>query len=90
MGKRYTTELHDHCGTTPEQSIKATAILGRLCILVGAEGFGTMNTEGDEPMVMVEYWEGELRVLVWSDINQEDPTHIISLEGAKHEARKEE
>ena len=90
MGKHYTTELYDHCDTTPKQSIKATATLGELCVLVGAEGYRTMNTEGDEPMIMVEYYGGELRVLVWSDINQEDPTHIISLEGAKLEARKEE
>ena len=90
MGKHYTTELHDHCDTTPKQSIKAKAVLGELCALLGAEGYGTKNTIGDEPMVMMEFWEGELRVLVWTDINQEDPTHIISLEGAKLEARKEE
>jgi len=28
-------------------------------------------------------------LLVWADINQEDPTHIISLEGARETNRDE-
>ena len=35
---------------------------------------------------MIEAWDGELRVIVWGDINQEDLTHIISLEGARRKA----
>lgn len=30
------------------------------------------------------------RVLVWADINDEDPTHIVSLEGAMESRRKED
>lgn len=39
--------------------------------------------------VIIERWEGDLRLVVWGDINKEDPTHIISLEGAKESLRKD-
>ncbi len=33
--------------------------------------------------VCIEIYDGQLRVIVWSDIDQEDPTHSINLEGAR-------
>ncbi|GGB52987.1 hypothetical protein GCM10011607_11860 [Shewanella inventionis] len=39
--------------------------------------------------VYLEKYEGELRVLVYADINQEEPTHVISLEGAHVTKRNE-
>jgi len=52
------------------------------------EGYGDASTEdGEGCPVMIERWNGELRVVVWSDINKEDPTHIISLEGARESLR---
>jgi len=45
--------------------------------------------KGDRSIVGFEVWEGELRCLVWADINQEDPTHLINLDGAKVTNRKE-
>ena len=38
--------------------------------------------------VVLEYYEGKLRVLVFADINDPDPTHAIDLEGAREAARK--
>jgi hypothetical protein len=35
-------------------------------------------------VVSLEIWEGEPRLLVWNDINREDP-QVISLKGATHE-----
>ena len=37
--------------------------------------------------VYIEIWDGNARVLVYSNINEEEPTHIISLAGAKIENR---
>ncbi len=37
--------------------------------------------------IYLELYEGELRLIVWSDINQQEPTHVISLEGAKESLR---
>jgi hypothetical protein len=53
------------------------------------EGYSDASSpDGEGCPVMLEVWEGELRVVVWSDINKEDPTHIISLQGAREELRK--
>jgi len=38
---------------------------------------------GTPSLITMEIWEGRLRLLVWADKNEEDPTHIIDLEGAK-------
>lgn len=36
--------------------------------------------------VYIEFYGGELRINVWADIASEDPTHMISLEGAREDA----
>ena len=55
------------------------------------KGYGTAGMEdGYGCPVFLERWEGELRVVVFADINSEDPTHIISLEGARESKRKQE
>lgn len=55
------------------------------------EGYGVSCCEpGYGGLVYVELYKGELRVLIWDDVNEEDATHIISLEGAKEENREEE
>ena len=64
-------------------------------IQIEAAGYNACNSADDNrpgngymAIASIEVWEGELRLIVWSDINQEDPTHIISLEGARITARK--
>ncbi|MDI4654247.1 MULTISPECIES: hypothetical protein [Pseudoalteromonas] len=54
------------------------------------EGYGDRYSVGSKKgtPLMVEYYHGELRVVIWSDINKVDPTHIVSLEGAKLEKLK--
>lgn len=57
---------------------------------VGAAGYGDHDSiDGDGSPIFLEVHEGRLRLLVWADINQEDPTHVIDLEGARESARKE-
>ncbi|HET6574107.1 MAG TPA: hypothetical protein VFG68_10925 [Fimbriiglobus sp.] len=54
-----------------------------------AEGYGDMGTmPGHGTPVFVELYRGELRVIVWADISQEDPTHVISLAGAREDRRQ--
>ena len=45
------------------------------------EGMGTHSTPGGSP-IYLEYYEGGWRLHVWSDITQEDTTHVIDLSGA--------
>jgi hypothetical protein len=53
------------------------------------EGFGDCCSEdGHGKPIGIEIWDGEVRVLIWGDINSEDLTHTISLNGASEELRK--
>ena len=54
--------------------------------LAGHGDAGSMNA-ASRP-ILVELYDGEARTIVWSDIRQEDPTHIISMDGAKEERRE--
>lgn len=45
------------------------------------EGCGTANGR-DLPPIFLEMFEGKLVLRVWSDINQEDPTHVIDMSKA--------
>ncbi len=57
-------------------------------VLIKAEGYGEKCSDAEESHpVVIELYEGKLRVIAWADINQEDPTHIIDLSGAKEENR---
>lgn len=51
-------------------------------------GQATMETGHGAP-IYLELYKGKLKLYVWADINSEDPTHIIDLDGARESARKE-
>lgn len=54
-----------------------------------AEGYGDCTAAaGHGTPVFIELYKGELRVIVWADINREDPTHIVSLAGAREDQRQ--
>ena len=54
-------------------------------------GFGDLTTvDGEGEPVYIEYRDGVPTVVVWGDINQEDPTHVISLEDAAEAKREPE
>ena len=56
-------------------------------VFVDCYGTKCMNPGHGFP-VYIEVYNGELRVLVWSDINEEDPTHAITLEEAREAKRR--
>lgn len=49
-------------------------------IAVSANGYGSANSN---EIVLVQLHKGSLCLFVWANINQEEPTHIIPLDGAK-------
>lgn len=58
---------------------------------IGFSGFSEHSAaHGIGRPVRFEIHEGELRVLIWGDINQEDPTHTISLTGTAERRRKDD
>ena len=60
-------------------------------ISIGAEGYGEKTANDSEAFpVLIEYQDNQLRVIVWSDINNEEPTHVITMERAKEVYRQTE
>ena len=61
---------------------------GDYSIFIRPDGHGDCGTlAGHGWPVVIEYYKGDVRVIVWADINQEDPTHVISLASAKESNR---
>jgi hypothetical protein len=57
-------------------------------ITLKADDHGDKCTDpGDGEVVFIEFRDGKLWVRVWADVNQEDPTHAICLEGARESRR---
>jgi len=87
---RYTVQLVDSSVEQGGFSISAKIQLSPNdnLVMIGAGGYGENTAEdGDGFPIVIEYHEGQFRVLVWSDINDEEPTHVISLEKARDSAR---
>ena len=45
--------------------------------------------EGDYAPIFVEWYDGVPRIIIWGDINDADPTHIIDMSKALESNRKE-
>lgn len=62
--------------------------VAHLGLAIHVEGYGEYSSQDDQGApVYIEKYDGELRVLVYADINQEDPTHVVCLEGARLDKR---
>jgi len=51
--------------------------------LIGLEGYQDCN--GGDEIVLLEMRGSVPHVVIWGDVNVEDPTHIISLEAARND-----
>lgn len=91
MKVRYCMELVDELNVEDSVQVHVQSSGADRMLLIGAEGYGEKTAfDGGGHPVVIEFYKGELRLLVWGDINSEDPTHTISLEGARESARKRE
>lgn len=60
-------------------------------VAIRAEGYGcTYLDPGFAPIICLQWEDGEFRLTVYSDINGEEPTHIITFEKARESNREEE
>jgi len=79
-------DLRDN-NTDDKTVIPCTIELENGVIYIRPEGYGDCGTEdGYGCPVLIEYYEGSLRVVVWNDINQEDPM-VLKLDNA-HESKR--
>lgn len=90
-GVTYRMKLKDAFDDKSTLDLKLEVSPSDRLLVIGAEGYGEMTANpGEGHPILVEYHEGKLRVLIWADINQEDPTDIIDLSGALESNREDE
>jgi hypothetical protein len=83
-----TFELKDVDGSG--NSVKGEVVVSPRHILVKLDGYGEKTAAvGCGQPVLIELTEKGVRVIVWGDINSEEPTSCVSLEGAREEKRKD-
>lgn len=59
-------------------------------IIVRPKGYGdSVSNEAEGCPILIELFEGHPRVIVWDNINDEDSTHVISLENAQESLRED-
>ena len=83
----YTTSLKEQCSDALPLEIKVNILSEGGQLWIQPDGYGekcAMDNEGWP--VGIEIWQGRLRLIVFADINREDP-QIIDLEKAKEIAR---
>ena len=84
----HTFEIHDQGEGDGKLKIRVTSEGGSLNIY--PEGYGDCGSaDGHGVPVLLELWEGRLRVVVFADINEQDP-QIIDMEAAKEGERTPE
>jgi hypothetical protein len=88
-GTSFSGSLRD-CHTGDEVEVPFTVELSENGTLwFRAAGYGDANShDGVGYPVKIEWYEGKLWILVWGDINNEDPTHRIPLSGARESLRE--
>ena len=79
-------DLKDQFGS--ENVVPITAKIGNGMLEIGIKGYGDMTSRnGKGTPILIEQREGKAFLVVWGDINQEDPTHVIDLSGAMEDRR---
>lgn len=78
----------------PSTGVKFHITQSENIIMIEAEGYGNCYSEGpagdgSQTILLLEYYEGKLQALAWTDVNEQDPTHIINFEDAKEDKRRD-
>ena len=69
-----------------EETIRCKLTVNERGVFISFEGYRDYYGADN---VLIEFAKDHPSVVIWGDINKEDPTHIISLEGAKEDKRDE-
>ena len=83
----YTSILKEQCPDVPHVEIKVNILSEGGQIWIQPQGYGEKcSADGEGYPIGIEIWQGRLRLIVFDDINREDP-QIIDLEKAKESHR---
>ena len=85
------TILDDQTGSGDYDDIPVRVVVGGGALLIKPQGYGVhCAPEGEGTPVVLEQYEGRLRVVAWSDINSDNAQVVIDLEDARELLREEE
>jgi hypothetical protein len=80
-------KLHDATDET-KPDLEAEIVITHSSISINAKGYGDgCSQDGHGTPIMIEQSGGDLRAILWTDINEQDP-QIVSMEGARENKRK--
>ena len=83
MDQQIEFELRDE-NTGKGPPLKGMIQIGTGTIMIHFEGYGDGGSPKGEGFPVGIMWEGgELKAFVWADINSDEATHKINLEGAR-------
>jgi hypothetical protein len=83
----YTTTIKEQCLDVAPSEVKVNILSKGGQIWIRPEGYGEKcAVDGEGRPVGIEIWHGKLRLIVFDDINSEEP-QIISLEKARETNR---
>ncbi|MFA6175049.1 MAG: hypothetical protein WC765_00550 [Phycisphaerae bacterium] len=86
-GKTYTIAIKEQCPDFPFIEIKINVLSESGKVWIQPKGYGEKcAADGEGFPIGIEIWQGRLRLIVFDDINSEDP-QIIDLEKAKETSR---
>jgi phage protein U len=81
-------ELYDD---TTGKTLKAHTQFVNGKIMIHVEGYGdSCSDDGLGEPVIIDFFDNKVQVIVWGDINRQDPTHNIDLKYAKESLRSKE
>lgn len=79
--------LHDQAIYRENETVNATVEVSDRYIEIGIQGYGECSSpEGEGTPILIERYNGEVRVLAFNDINNTEPV-VIGLEKAREELR---
>ena len=74
-----------------EGTVSGNLLFGYDGVSIQLDGYTDHSSIDDKGIVaFLEYWDGSINLRAYADINIDEPTHSISLEGAKNECRNTE
>ena len=83
----YTITLKEQCADASSKSVKVTLLSEEGKLWIQPEGYGDKTSaDGHGYPIGLEIWQRRLRLIVFRDINREDP-QIIDMENARETAR---
>ncbi len=86
---KYKTKIKEQCSDSEPAEIEVNILCEGGQIWIRPKGYGEKCTiDGEGYPIGLEIWQGKLRLIVFDDINSEEP-QIIDLEKAKESCRDE-